>query len=122
DHHDQPQVGLDERALRAHVAGLDATSQLHLFSLGQQPDLADLGEVEAQRVLVPARRWIDGESGPQHAALLARVRERTVTWLPAFRLNAHVCLLSELIAPAVAGPGRFLSAPGGASQVARGVR
>jgi hypothetical protein len=50
DRDDQPQVGLDHLGLRAHVAALDPLGQVDLLVGGQQRHLADLAQVEPQRV------------------------------------------------------------------------
>src|SRR5690349_15669668 len=57
DRHDQAEVRLDHLRLRAHVAALDPLRQVDLLVGGQQRHLADLTQVEAQRV----ERGLDGQ-------------------------------------------------------------
>ena len=55
DRHDQAQVRLDQAALRLLVAGVLALGELALLAGREQPAVADLPEVELQRILCRAR-------------------------------------------------------------------
>jgi hypothetical protein len=57
DRHDEAQVRLDHLRLRAHLAALDPLGQADLLVGGEQRHLADLAQVEPQRV----QRRLDGE-------------------------------------------------------------
>ena len=50
DRDDEPEVGLDHVLLRAHVAALDSLGERDLLIRGQERHLADLAEVEPERV------------------------------------------------------------------------
>jgi hypothetical protein len=50
DRDDEPEVRLDHRLLRAHVAGLDPLRELDLARRREQPDLADVLEEHLERV------------------------------------------------------------------------
>ena len=52
DGHDQAQVGFDQFVLGLHVVALDALGQRDLLGPGKQRHLADLGEVQAHRVVL----------------------------------------------------------------------
>ena len=57
DRHDEAEVGLGHLPLRLHVAALDALREVDLLVGRQQRHLADLAQVEPQRV----ERRLDGE-------------------------------------------------------------
>ena len=57
DRDDEAEVRLDHLRLRAHVAALDPLRQIDLLVGGQQRHLADLAQVETQRV----ERRLDGQ-------------------------------------------------------------
>src|SRR3954464_12489119 len=57
DRDDEAQVGLDHLLLGGHVAALDALGERDLLGGGQQRDLADRAQVEAQGI----QRRLDGE-------------------------------------------------------------
>ena len=50
DRDDETEVGLDHRRLRSHVATLDPLRERHLLIGGQERHLADLAQVEAERI------------------------------------------------------------------------
>jgi hypothetical protein len=51
DRHHEPEVRLDQAPLRGLVAGVLASGQLTLFLAGQEPPVADLADVELERVV-----------------------------------------------------------------------
>src|SRR5438128_1631707 len=73
DRHHQAQVGLDQRVLRGHVAGLRAARQAHLVLLREKADLSDVLQIGADGVVRAALRLGRGQAGADNAALVVEV-------------------------------------------------
>ena len=59
DRHHQPEVVLDQLALGVFVALVLAPRELALFSRGQEPAVADLPDIELERILSWGRRLLE---------------------------------------------------------------